>query len=188
MARIFLAIEVSDEVRAGLARAHEFLARRLGDGVRLTRADQLHLTLIFLGEIDEIEIPRVIAAARSGCRASPFTVTTGAPGVFPESGPATVLWVGLTDPTGALSSLADSLSATLHRSGFALEERAFVPHLTLGRCKDGNPKARGVMAELRVATLPFSVEAVTVFRSERGADGARHIPLEVIKLGGGAAP
>jgi len=112
----------------------------------------------------------------------------GAPGVFPESGPATVLWVGLTDPTGALSSLADSLSATLHRSGFALEERAFVPHLTLGRCKDGNPKARGVMAELRVATLPFSVEAVTVFRSERGADGARHIPLEVIKLGGGAAP
>lgn len=183
MARIFLAIEVSDEIRAELVRAREFLERKLGSEVRLTKPEQLHLTVVFLGEIEETEVPRAIEAARSGCQVSPFAVTLSSPGVFPESGPAAVLWVGLSDPTGALSSLADSLNVTLRRAGFRLEGRPFLPHLTLGRCRNGDPKARGVMADLQIPPLTLPVEALTVFRSERGPEGARHIPLEVIRLG-----
>jgi 2'-5' RNA ligase len=183
MARLFWAIEVSTAVRAELERAHAGLARRLGDGVRLTNSEQLHLALIFLGEIDLALIADVRDAALSATRASPFGVTLGAPGAFPESGPATVLWVGISDPTGGLLSLAGSLAAALRHRGFPIEDRPFVTHLTLGRCKDGSPKAREVLTELRIAPLPLRVEKITLFRSERGPQGTRHVPLEVLQLG-----
>jgi 2'-5' RNA ligase len=142
------------------------------------------LTLIFLGEIEEAALPRLLEAVESGAQTTPFSVTLAKPGAFPDSGPASVLWVGVTDPHGDLRNLVDSLGATLRRYGFPLEERPFIPHLTLGRCTDGGLKGRKVLGELAITPLPLTVDRIVVFRSERGSEGARHIPLEVIKLTG----
>lgn len=183
MARIFIAIEMGGEARAELLRLQGVVAQRLGDSIRLVPPEQLHLTLIFLGEIDESRVAAAVDAARrstdvGGCAA------LGPAGVFPAEGAVGVIWTGLTDPAGRVSRLAEKLAQELRNAGFTIEDRPFTPHVTLGRCRgsaDGR-RERAVVDALKVAPAPVPVESITVFRSERGGAGSRHIPVATIPL------
>ena len=188
MARIFIAIDAPPEVREELVRLQGILGRRLGDSVRLTTPSNLHGTLIFLGEIDEIALESTRRIVRELAPAPAAPLTLGPAGVFPERGPVSVVWVGLIDREGRLGSLVSTLRRHLEVSGFTPENRAFIPHLTVARCRrEGGREAEERIREVTGALAPrpirFAVTAVTLYRSEGSPAGSRYTPLEVVPLG-----
>lgn len=100
-------------------------------GVRSVRPAQLHLTLHFLGDVEDE--PRTALQEALGCvRQEPFSIAIRGTGVFPPRGRPTVLWAGVAD-SPPLMALHAALAAAIESSGLAVERRPFVPHVTLAR-------------------------------------------------------
>ncbi len=130
--RAFVAIAVSADVRAALSAAP---ARALPSGVRVkwVAAQNLHVTLEFLGEVDDaarIRVTRALSAASSRSRA--FEIAVRGLGQFPERGSPRVVWAGADGGT-ALFELARAVRTELVSERFTVEARPFHPHVTLGR-------------------------------------------------------
>lgn len=144
--RAFIAVELDPEVKRTLLAFIETLKAARGD-VRWVRPEGLHLTLKFLGEIDEAGARRVgtVLAGLAG-RHGPFPLGFRDTGVFPGEREPRVLWVGASAGPG-LAVFQDELERALEAEGFERDRREFKPHLTLGRVK-GPKRIREVVAEL----------------------------------------
>lgn len=132
--RLFIAIDLPDSVRAALAREQARLRDVCAGSrdIRWTRPEGVHLTLKFLGAVDEPRLPEVIGALRTIAPFDPFEVDVGGFGFFPNARRPRVFWVGLEAPP-ALGELARRVEAAMVPLGFARENRPFQPHLTLAR-------------------------------------------------------
>lgn len=107
-------------------------------GVRFVVAESLHLTLRFLGEVDETRLAAVAAAAaRAAALSTPFRYVVAGLDAFPNWRAVRILVLRVDDPAGELQSLWDRLSSGLAEAGFPPEGRGFRPHITLGRGRDG---------------------------------------------------
>ncbi len=136
--RTFISISPPPEVAVKMAELQQQL-KPFGAGVKWERPDQFHATLKFLGDVDPRALPGVIAAverASSGEGVSPFEVIYESLGVFPPAGRPRVLWIGCSDPGGKLLELKTKIDSALLPLGFAVEDRPFHPHVTLGRVRD----------------------------------------------------
>ena len=148
-----------------------------GADVRWAQTDALHLTLKFLGEIDEEKTAVVKRTLKevAGRHAS-FPLRLEGTGAFPGEHNPRVLWVGFASETGLLA-FQDELERELEREGFPREERAFHPHLTLGRVK-GPGRIREAMLELekhRQDSLgEMTVHKVALFESRLRPEGAEY--------------
>ena len=175
--RLFLALELPEELRRALAELQELL-RRGEEGWRWVRPEGVHVTLRFLGEVAPDRLPELSPLWREVAATSvPAEVEVGGLGTFPPRGRPRVLWVGLRDRSGgSLAACAAALEAAARGAGFPPEERAFAPHLTLARAAAGagprRPEPRG--AALGV----FRAEEITLFRSVPGRGGAAYTALE----------
>ena len=140
--RVFVAIEL-DMVSAGnIARLVKGLQANLSD-VRWSRPEQLHLTLKFIGEVDNRELPQFCDALRDACAGiEAFSLELSGLGAFPKNKPPRVVWVSAEDPQGMLGKLAEQLDERLVALGVPRESRAFTPHLTLGRVARGADLSR----------------------------------------------
>jgi 2'-5' RNA ligase len=177
-ARLFVALELPDGVRDALVRW-----RAAVRGLRLVGAEDLHVTLCFLGwrprrEIDEIGAACAAASAAWG----PFEVSLGDPVWLPDRRPR-VLAVRIVDASDALAGLQSWLSKKLSAGGwYAPEPRPFSGHVTVARV----PRDTRV----RTAKLPglpaveFLATRVTLYRSRLGPSGARYEAQRTIELGG----
>lgn len=171
--RLFIALELPGDVRERLARSAASLETSWTSG-RLIPAENYHLTLVFLGEVPEGRLED-IAEAMEACPSPPLTLTVGAFGRFRQRG-GDVVWRRVSGGN-ALFSLQRRLTRELERRGFTLEKREYSPHLTLGRkviLRTGLPEARD--------ELPFTVGAMTLFRSDTGRSGAVYTPLRQVDL------
>lgn len=155
MARLFVALELSGEIRDRLKGVQGAL--RTGPA-RLTLVDPplIHITLKFLGEVPEQEIPRV-SAALSSIPFRPFPVTVGAVALNNPKRPRTV-WCTVSDG-GNATELFGLVEGALAPLGFGRETRAFTPHATLARVKVPDPSlsaiVRGLMeASYGTCTIP----------------------------------
>jgi 2'-5' RNA ligase len=135
MVRAFVALELSGEIREEIRAAQEILRR---SSARLTVVDPplIHITLKFLGEVDERNIPGVIAALKS-IQYAPFTVTAGCVTVNNPRRPHTV-WCGIEDG-GKSRALFQLVESALEPLGCVRETRPFTPHATLARVKAFDP-------------------------------------------------
>lgn len=135
MVRAFLALELSDEIRQALASAQEILRQ---SPARLTFVDPalIHITVKFLGEVDEKIIPRIITAIRE-IPFEPFTVNAGIVTANNRYRPRTV-WSVIGDK-GKGELLAGKVEDALEPLGFARETRKFTPHATVARVKSFDP-------------------------------------------------
>jgi 2'-5' RNA ligase len=185
--RTFLAVELPDQVRRGLAAEQTRLRRHL-PRVRWVRPETLHLTLLFLGEIAGDTARHLEGEGRTICGRVPRgAARVKGRGCYPARGKARVLWVGVEeDEAATLGTLYRALSDGARGMGLELEERPFSPHLTLGRARE--PLARGRVEEaftaggaLDLGELP--VTECVLFRSHLGPGGARHEPLARMQLG-----
>jgi 2'-5' RNA ligase len=138
--RTFLALDVGKKVRARLAALQEKLAAAVPD-VNWVEEENLHLTLLFLGEVDDRELPAVCRAAQKAVGALPaFPFTVAGAGCFPNVRRPRVLWVGAGLGTDEVVQVHDALEGPLYDLGcYRREERKYTPHITLGRLKGDLP-------------------------------------------------
>ena len=182
--RTFIAIEIPSEVKSALAALQDDL-RRAGADVSWTRPENIHLTLRFLGEVDERrvgEVEKVCAASAAEFR--PFTLSLNDTGVFPNARQPRVLWAGLAGEIEKAVEMRKRLDDGLALIGFEREGKDFNPHLTIGRVKS-NRKTRELLAladARRVPALSFVVTEIVLMKSELHPAGARYTPMAKASL------
>lgn len=140
--RAFIALELSPEIKQVLA---DYVAplRALDKGLSWTNAENVHLTLKFLGDVFESQIENVAAALRETCASfPPIGAEISDSGVFPNAHRPRVLWIGIKENSGKLAELAQRIESECRRLGFEQEARNFTPHLTIGRVKEGESRQR----------------------------------------------
>lgn len=183
--RSFIAVPLPEEVRRAVGMTIEEL-RGFGADVGWVRPENLHLTLRFLGEQGERELDRVREAlAEATAEASPFTVSLQGLGAFPLRGTPRVIWVGVAEGADQLSALQAAVEAALAQRGFRPEERAFHPHLTIGRVR-GTRGIQALAGALRDEQLfgEAEVAVVHLMCSDLHPGGARYSVLGGFALGG----
>jgi 2'-5' RNA ligase len=185
--RAFFALELPEPVRHAAAAVAGWLRDQPGGrGVRWVRAESLHVTLRFLGNVAPARIHSLAAAAAhaaAGC--APFELAIGALRAFPSERRPRVVALDL-EPEAPLAALAAALERAVVAEGFAAEPRPFRAHLTLGRVQGRRgPRLADAPA---VAPERFAVRDFVLMQSRLGPGGSTYTPLERIALGGGAHP
>ena len=186
--RCFLAIELPEAVRDQLARLQERLGSQV-HGVRWTRTDHVHLTVKFLGEVPDRDIPGVCDTATTvAARYEPFELEVGGAGCFPPRGSARIVWVGIPDPPQAFIDCQRACEAGYAELGFKAERRPYHPHLTIGRVKD--PRASRdirlvVENEQRFEAGRFPGEELVLFQSVLERSGPIHTVISRSPFAGG---
>jgi RNA 2',3'-cyclic 3'-phosphodiesterase len=189
--RSFVAVELSEEAKKGLARLRRELERDEHRFVKWVDPGGIHLTLKFLGNIPSKRVTEITEAMGKAAQGiSPFHLEISGLGAFPSLKQARVFWVGVGGELDRLARLQQNIDSALAALGFAKEERPFVPHLTLARVREGaSPLEKRNFGELVGSTVfedkyPIEVEAVRLMRSQLTVAGAVYTCLSVVRLGG----
>lgn len=183
--RLFVGIEVPEPSRREV--------RRRVDGVRdrLPRArwvgfDNVHLTLLFLGETAEAEVPALATKLREVfSRYPPLDLRLASGGTFPTNRPARVVWVGVDAPEDLTTLQADITQAAVEALGFEPEDRPYHPHVTLARCPD--PWRREAIDKFKTALTgpvgpPFVADHGVLFESKLSPKGSRYRAVETFPM------
>jgi len=189
--RTFVAIELDSALKAALRHAQEGLSGQIAArSVRWVHVEGIHLTLKFLGDTPVEKVERVKAAlVQAAEEVGPFRLAAKGLGCFPNMRQPRVVWVGVEEPLGALSRLQKAVEAHVGPLGFPAEQRAFSPHLTLGRVQQyaSHSEARMIgdaVAGSAVETLgEMQATAVSYIKSDLGPGGAVYARLFEARLG-----
>jgi 2'-5' RNA ligase len=175
--------------RADIDALHADVERAAGDAapaLRWVAAAAAHLTVHFLGEVDAGRVPALVTVLGSTVPIPGFDLGLGPPEVSPRRGPPRVVWMRVTTGAEPLANVHRTLGERITREGIALEGRPFTPHLTLARVR--NREARraqplgGRLGDLRVATIGWRVDHVTLFRSDLSGPTPRYDALHTISF------
>lgn len=189
--RAFLAIPFSADEHKMLESLQESLATMPAlDDFRWVRPKNIHITLRFLGDIEDAQAEGAAEALRRAVEgASAFDISIDRFGVFPHLKRPNVLWVGPSKTPETLVELEANLSRYLSEAGFPAGEGAFHPHLTIARRRSRDRPPAGIEGELEIAeqrwlTPPLVCRAceAVLFRSELNPSGAIHTVLEKVTL------
>jgi RNA 2',3'-cyclic 3'-phosphodiesterase len=179
--RLFVCIEIPSRAREALGVLQTRL-RREGARVSWVAPTNLHLTLVFLGDVDSARVQSVTGALEKVVDGiAPFAIQLQGAGAFPSLQRPRVLWVGVSGAVSELRSVHSRITNELAQIGLQGDAKPFSPHLTLGRVKDDrDPALRAVTSILAAEAIeqkPFSVSEIVLMRSELDPRGARHTPL-----------
>jgi 2'-5' RNA ligase len=184
--RAFVAIKIDPVVAQRISEIQSKLDKTLG-GIRWVRPENLHLTLKFLGQVDDDKVTTIADSLERALHSMPrFSVSCSGLGVFPDIRRAKVLWVGLEGKP--LISLAAMVEDALAPLGFAREKREFKPHLTIGRWRDSAGRPDALRRELESGQKQdfgsSRMNEVILFQSVLKPTGAVYTPLKVFTLAG----
>jgi 2'-5' RNA ligase len=146
--RTFIAVDLDDSLRGKVVDIQSRLEKSTDYVLKLVEPENLHITLKFLGDVDESRMERVfhtVKEALSG--ASPFKIVLRGVGAFPSVTRPEVIWIGLGEGIESLIKIMTTLETYLARIGFPREKREPVPHLTIARVK--KPSKDGISSLLR---------------------------------------
>jgi 2'-5' RNA ligase len=190
--RSFVAIELPSEVKAGLASLRHELERHEHTFIKWVDPDAIHLTLKFLGNIPSKQVTRITKAIEEAAQGiSQFHLEISQLGAFPNLKQPRVLWVGIGGELDKLLSLQRRVDSALAHLGFAKEERAFAPHLTIARLRERtSPVERKNFGELAMSSSPeikyhIDVKDVSFIRSQLTPSGAIYTRLSIVELAAG---
>jgi len=173
--RAFIAIDLPETVHAALAEAQQSFRSACRDA-RWTRAEGIHLTLKFLGEISDAQTKQVVEALAQIGPFEPFSVEVNGFGVFPQARRPRVFWAGVVAPP-ALEELAARVESHMEKIGFAREDRAFAPHLTLARFQVPRPQPAleaALAARATTSLGKFEASEFFLFESKLSPQGAQY--------------
>src|SRR5262245_45951503 len=137
--RTFIAVDLGKAIRDRTVALQDAMARS-GAEVKWVEPENLHVTLLFLGEVDDRAIPRVCkVVAETTQKHAAFTMSVETAGCFPNPRRARVLWIGVGQGAQELCRLHDDLERPLEELGYRREERRYTPHITLGRVRSAGP-------------------------------------------------
>ena len=173
--RLFVAIPIPPEVRQAV---DEWRATLDLPG-RLVSADNLHITLRFIGDVDHVGKDRILAALDTTALPERFSIRIGAFGAFPNRRRATVGWASVADSNGQVQALAAAVDQGAESAGFGNEGRPFHAHLTLARIRPPGD-VRAVESTLGVRV---GVTEIVLYRSHFvGRGGVRYEVVESFAL------
>ncbi|NLM45464.1 MAG: RNA 2',3'-cyclic phosphodiesterase [Firmicutes bacterium] len=143
MPRIFFALDLPEKIKDNLVQL-QLKIPHASSAVKLVERGNLHLTLLFCGEVTDEALQQMLLQAQAAARAfSCFTVSIGGVGVFPSPSRPRVFWAGVREGGEQLTRLAAALS----RAVGIVPGNPFSPHLTLGRVRQGKRASSGSFLE-----------------------------------------
>ncbi len=186
--RSFIAIPLAGEVQRAAKRMMRDLQGE-DDGMKWVPEDNLHLTLKFLGDVVDRDVPAICRVIRECCGDwEPFELEFEGAGSFPNDERPRVIWAGITAGGEELVSLVTTLETGLATLGFKPEPRDYRPHLTLGRVRSGSRSVSSdVIAKVakfktrRLGTLP--VDQVRLYASYLDKSGPSYHVMDTVRLG-----
>lgn len=189
--RLFIAVDLSDEVRGAAAalgrRLREEIERRASPRASWVAPENMHLTLRFLGEVDEATAAKVKEAVSAPLAVPAFEVELTGAGAFPPAGRPRVLWIGITRGAADLVAVHDEVETHLAPLAFPREDRPYRAHLTLARFREPAPMdVRGIVD--RVALIPVGrcrVFEIVLYQSHLSPTGPTYTAVARGPLGGG---
>lgn len=186
MIRSFIALDLPAEIREALGK----LQLRLKEAkapVNWVKPDRIHLTLKFLGDVQEDVLPEIMGALEKvASQTEPFSLRPEGCGAFPSMMRMRVVWVGLIGEQGALADLRQKTEDAVAALGFPREDRPFKPHLTLGRVRDARhikELQQGLLNSRAFVAEAFDVTEVVLYKSDLRSEGAHYTPLCRARLG-----
>jgi len=194
--RLFVAVDVGDAVRREVSRVVSTLTTKLEAAKRAPKVvwvkpGALHVTIKFLGEVEPDNVGRLQALLSPPIPVEPFTIDWRGIGTFPNPRQPRALWLGVTDGAAALAAVEAEVSRRLAGDhAFDLSDRAFLPHLTIGRVKMAGegvdwPK---LLHAVEVRRAQSTIDRVTLYRSELSQFGPNYTGLVSAPLIAPSAP
>jgi len=182
--RTFICIEIPGSIKERISNLQEIL-RDTEAQVSWTKSSNVHLTLKFLGGVQESRIEHVSKALeRAASGIGQFEVEIGGAGCFPSPRSPRVLWVGVPNVAQQLRQLYSNIENELAKEGFEREKRKFSPHLTIGRIRAPHNTARLTEALLETGfdTETFIATNVILMRSDLKPTGSIYTPQSIVRL------
>ena len=183
--RSFIAIELPETIKKALAEFQQELGK-CGADVRWARPENIHLTLKFLGNIEEDKADVIAEKIKGTCKGrSGFKLNISGTGVFPNKRSPRVLWAGI-ELNDEITTLQKGIEETMASVGFKPEKRRFSPHLTLGRFRSSRGKQAVLdkMGAYRENIFGLmDVNSVLLMRSDLGPRGATYTKIAQAYLG-----
>jgi len=174
--RLFIAHGLSAPVKTQLVHAINRL-KKMADKGSFVRAENLHLTVQFIGETPADRVPEIADILdRAAAGTNPYALELTAPGRFLK-GRESIVWYGLAGGTGSLSALHRRLSGGLNEAGFIRDTRPLKPHITLARRVRLNIPWEQAAEKMAVKSAPFTVSDITLFESRRINGVLTYIPI-----------
>ena len=184
--RTFIGIDLGKSIRDRCVAQQDTLARS-GAEVKWVEPENIHLTLLFLGEVEDRALPALCKAVADGCAGQDvFTLSVESVGCFPNPRRPRVVWVGVGAGSAEVCALHDALEAPLLELGcYRREDRPYTPHITLGRVKSDRPTDALATALARQAKWrggDTEVREIHVLSSELRSEGPVYTILSRAKL------
>lgn len=175
--RTFIAIELPKEIKGRLAELQEGLEAS-GADVKWVKTENIHLTLKFLGEIDNKRLDKITAIIDSVAKdKKSYLVRIGSVGAFPKINSPRVIWVGLQEGDAETKAITEELEEKISKTGIPKEKREFSSHITIGRTRSGLNIEKLVQgleilaADFGGETLEFPVKKITLYKSTLTSSG-----------------
>jgi len=185
--RLFVALEIPEAVRREVARRVAGLREQL-PRAKWVDTTNLHLTLLFLGQVDEAQVPVLTAALQEAFARHPsLDLRLADAGTFPPRRPARVAWIGMETPGDLEGLQADVTAAAVEAIGFEPEERPYHPHVTLARCEPNWPRDAAdkfVIAFPGTIGQPWTAERGVLMESKLSPRGAQYRVAAELPLAG----
>ena len=187
--RLFVAIELDGRVLDETTRVIGELRRRaerMAPHARITwvAGERQHLTVRFLGAVDDPQVDAVCGALAAPVPVAPFDASITGTGAFPPSGPPRVLWAGIGSGRAQVLDVEGHVSSRLSRIGIAPEARTFSPHLTLARVRvPAGLRTRALFEGLADHRFGVStISAITLFESLLSPNGSTYRAVQRTEL------
>lgn len=168
MPRLFVGLELPDVIKRELSVAQEGIP-----DARWQSHEQLHITLNFIGDVDEDRVVDIRSAV-TGVPFEPLTVALRGVGHFGRRGRAKTLWIGVA-PVAPLRELHRQIADQLSVIGIPVDKRSYTPHVTLARLRPGTDIPEAYLQEhANLATSSFAINHVSLFTSVQSPAGSRY--------------
>jgi len=187
--RLFIGVDICEEARHAAAVYIDDLAKQFNEtAAKWERPEKLHITLKFLGGVDDERVAGLLTALQSvGAAIDPFHFEVAGTGAFPSAQNPRVLWLGINDQKEKLLELAASVDDACTQLGFEAETRRFSPHLTIARIRE--PHRATDLGQTHVENKFGPVQCVcgelVLFESHLGRGGSVYTKFAAAKLRGG---
>jgi len=134
--------------------------KKTGADIKLVEPQNIHITLKFLGDIEETLIDEIEQIMKDAVKEiKPFTMKLNGTGVFPNNNYVRVIWIGIKEAQ-IIETIVKTIDEHLSKLGFKKEKRGFSPHLTIGRVKSAKNKQRLLETIGKYTNVEFSIQEV----------------------------
>ncbi|MFH1017861.1 MAG: RNA 2',3'-cyclic phosphodiesterase [Pseudomonadota bacterium] len=187
MPRLFVALNLPDPLKDELDRLLEYLKKRTPGGeLRWAKRDQFHVTLKFIGEVEDAWVPPIRSALTDVTKStSKIALHSGSVGTFGRGDRLHTVWIGLEGEKERLSDLVGRIEEALEPIGIRKEGRGFEPHITLARVRREAPPAasqhlKRVLADAKpIREHRFAADHISLMKSTLRPDGSIYEELAV---------